>query len=631
MNKFFLCLFFTVTIAVNAQDNKRIIINPESRDNPNFKWFAEARFGMFIHFSLATLFDDPGELHYMANFINNNIGTYKDYEANVKRFNPSKFSAKAWVDVAESAGCKYIVFVAKHTEGFCNWDTKTTDFKITNTPFRRDILKELADECHLRGMHLGVYLNPNEWHSPYKPNLPGNKYDRNWKRDNDEPNWEKHTKYIEMQLTEILTNYGPIDLIWFDCTFHQENHVQGKRLYKLIKSIQPNCLVNDRTKYGDFLTPEGDLNETLNSEDYLIEQCATIGNYFGYLSDDKYKSMDVLLGWLVRTAGCGSNFLLNVGPKADGMIPEPQVERMKAIGTWLKVNGNAIYGTSDVQLPNRSDDIRITRSGNNLFIILLKWPSMEYFRISGIQTDPVSARLLGGGVLNAQRINNVLEVTGLPPMPSDNLPKVVHLHFDKVPVVEKLARPVKIEYVIPVVSIGRTSLPVTQASLEGFTVKGWRHSVRSLTPPDAAYEQKSNDLPFDMYERNTPNTSVQQIKAIVNWCWLEQSTVWNVETEKPLKVRIRICMRCPEAVGGSKYEIRVADQKIEAKVIGSGPMQKGVSYPITSKGFANLPFTWKEVGEINLPAGRCRIEMQPTDIVWGAIFMDLLGLELIAE
>lgn len=628
MKKNICCLLFFVFIAAHAQQTNRMLINPESRHNPNFKWFEEARFGMFIHFSLATMFDKPGELHYMADYINKNLGSYKDYEANVKRFNPSRFSAKSWVDVAESAGCKYITFVAKHTEGFCNWDTKTTDFKITNTPFGRDILKELADECHRRGMRLGVYLNPNEWHSPYKPNLPGNKYDRNWKRDNDEPNWEKHTQYIEAQLTEILSNYGSIDMIWFDCTFHQENHVQGVRLYKLIKSLQPNCLVNDRTKYGDFMTPEQDLNETLNSETYLIEQCATMGTHWGFMTNDKYKSVETILGWLVRTAGCGSNFMLNVGPQADGTISEAQTKRMQAIGAWLKINGNAIYGTKDVQLAGRLDDIRITRSGNDLFVILLEWPSAEYFRIPGIHSDPESARLLGGGSLKTQRINDALEVDGLPPMPVDNSPCVVQVHFNETPVVDAPARTVKIEYVIPVAPVGRTFLPVNQASLEGFTVKGWKHSVSSLTPPDAAFEQKSNDLPFDMYEKVSGQSTMKQVNAILNWCWLEQSTVWNVVSDRPVKVRIRICMRCPEAVAGSSYVIRVADQKLEATVQGSGPMQDKVSYPSTSKGFSNLPFSWKEVGEINLPAGRSQIVMQPTNIVWGAIFMDLVGLDL---
>jgi hypothetical protein len=132
-----------------------------------------------------------------------------------------------------------------------------------------------------------------------------------------------------------------------------------------------------------------------------------------------------------------------------------------------------------------------------------------------------------------------------------------------------------------------------------------------------------------MSEKNTSQNSLKQVNAILNWGWEEQSTIWNVETEKPVKVQVRVCMRCPEAVAGSRYVIRAAGQKLDAQVQGSGPMQERIVYPNTSKGYSHLPFVWKEVGVINLPAGRTQIEMQPTWINWGGIFMDVMGLELI--
>ena len=618
---FLLFLFFT---GVSAQQTSRIIINPQSRHNPDYQWFSEARFGMFIHFSLASMFGE--DLGYQAQY----KVPYKQYEANVKKFNPSRFSAKAWVDVAESAGCKYIIFTAKHSEGFCNWDTKTTDFKITNTPFGRDILKELSEECRRRGMRLGVYINPSEWHSRYKPSLPGNWGDRDWKRDDDEPDWEKHTQYMEAQLTEILTNYGSISAIWFDCTNHQEHHFQGERLYKLIKRLQPACIVNERAKYGDFLTPEWDVNENLNSEVYLIEQCTSVvENGWGYNKNARHRSLADCVDFLVRTAGCGSNLLLNVGPQPDGVIPEAQAERMRSIGEWLKINGEAIYGTTDVHLAGATDNIRITRSGNDLFIILRQWPLAEHFNIPGIHTDPVSARLLGGGLLRIRRIGDMLDVDGLPASPADNSAKVVQLHFDKVPVLEAPRRSVRIEHVIPVVHVGRTSLPVAQALMEGITVKGWQHEVIRLIPPDAAFEQKSGDLPynsdqpFDMSRKAMP-----QVSAIINWRWEEESTVWYVETDRPVSVRVRACVRCPKIVAGSSYVVRAAGQKVEAKIQGNGPLENRVQMD-WYKGYWRLPFVWEEVGLINLPAGRTRIEMQPTNIIWSCNFADVMGLELI--
>jgi hypothetical protein len=164
--------------------------------------------------------------------------------------------------------------------------------------------------------------------------------------------------------------------------------------------------------------------------------------------------------------------------------------------------------------------------------------------------------------------------------------------------------------------------------MEGITVKGWQHEVIRLIPPDAAFEQKSGDLPynsdqpFDMSRKTMP-----QVSAIINWRWEEESTVWLVETDRPLSVRVRACMRCPKIVAGSSYVVRAAGQKVEAKVKGNGPLENRVQMD-WYKGYWRLPFVWEEVGLINLPAGRTRIEMQPTNIIWSCNFADVMGLDL---
>lgn len=161
-------------------------INPVSRVNPDLRWFGEARFGMFIHFSIASMFGEDLGYQYKHQV------SYAKYEAHVRRFNPAKFRASDWVDTAEAAGCRYITFTAKHVEGFCNWDTKTTDFKITRSPFGRDIVRELADECRRRKMPLCLYVNPDDRHSRHKPSLTDNRADRNWRRKDGDFDWETH-------------------------------------------------------------------------------------------------------------------------------------------------------------------------------------------------------------------------------------------------------------------------------------------------------------------------------------------------------------------------------------------------------------------------------------------------------
>lgn len=604
--------------------NPDSVVIPASRFNPDLQWFDEARFGMFIHFSIASMFGEDLGYQYKHQV------PYARYEANVRRFNPAKFRASDWVDAAEVGGCRYITLTAKHVEGFCLWDTKTSDFKITRSPFGRDIVRELADECHRRKMPLCLYVNPDDWHSRFKPSLPGNWGDRNWRRKDDDFDWEKHIRYIEGQLTELLTGYGPIAGIWFDCTNHQEHHIQGERLYRLIKRLQPKCLVNDRAKCGDFITPEWQIAEDLDGDRYLIEQCiSVVEEGWGWRSDSRYRSIPECVDLLVRTAGCGSNLLLNVGPDPEGVIPAEQVERMRAIGAWLKVNGAAVYGTRAAKVAGLSDDLRLTRNGKDLFVILRRWPKAQHLKVPGIVSDPVFARLLGGPDLTWNRCRDGLDVDGLPSMPSDATAKVIHLRFAGEPQVVTRSAPVESTHTVPVAMAGRTSLPVELARMEGLAVKGWRHAVSTILPPDAAFEQKPSDLPFDADQPYEDGPAiVGAVRAILNWRYCEESVVWTVQVPKAMRVRVRVCLRCPKVVAGSTYKISCGAKSLTAKVRGNGPMEREVRMDWW-KGYHALPFVWEDAGVLQLPQGAHELSMRPTHIIWGCNFADVAGLELV--
>lgn len=579
---------------------------------------------MFIHFSMASMFgEDLGAGRKFG-------ASYAEYEAKAKNFNPHKLSAKEWIDVAEDAGCRYIVYTAKHTEGFCMWDTKTTDWNVMNTPLGRDIVAELAEECHQRDMRFGIYLGPSEWHSPYRPNHPKVWGDRDWSRDNDEPDLDKHCDYLCRQLTELLTNYGQIDCLWWDGCEKSEEYWRGKKLYEHVKSLQPDCIVNDRVKYGDYLTPEWHLREDIDSEKYLIESCISVArNGWGWNKDAGYRSTAECIDLLVKMAGCGSNLLLNVGPDADGIISAAEQKRMRDMGGWLTINGEAIYGTDALKLDGLPDPMRATKRGNDAYLLLRQWPRFSEFEIPQIRSLPKQARLLGGDALSCEMTDDGLFVRGLPARAGDELPKVIHFAFEDEPCVRKQPVPLRLEHVITMTVGQAAMLPARVANTEGFGVKHRVLRVEKLLPPDASLsmpERKDLFLYQDLWELNRYAITPREEWATVNWHSLEQKLVWHVESGEPARVKVRIRLRCPKEFAGSTYEIRCGDSVLTAAVRGNDVAESEA--PDWFKGWHQYPFVWEDAGELEIPSGRSRLEMRPTDFVWGTYFADVEGIEL---
>jgi alpha-L-fucosidase len=379
-------------------------------------WYRDAKFGMFIHwgpYSLASveaswpiMTPKPGGI---------SEAEYCDLH---NRFNPDKFDPQAFVDLARSAGQQYMVFTTKHHDGFCMFDSAYTDYKITNTPYGKDIVAQLSRACHKSDMPLGFYYSPPDLHHPaFRDTSKLAK--ENWKGEPTRAEWPLYLDYMQLQLTELLSNYGPAALIWFDGLHHQEKY-GGIRFIDLIRKLQPSALVNDRIGVpGDYQTPEQFIPNAIPTKDVSItgvdpkaqeklkptvpkpedfqlwETCMTINNTWAYnLHDRDYKSANFLIRGLVEVASRGGNFLLNVGPQPDGVIQPEFQDRLRAIGAWLAVNGDSIYGTTYGPVQNLPA-IRTTAKHNKIFVHVFDWksPTLE---VRGIEPKVISAHLLGG-------------------------------------------------------------------------------------------------------------------------------------------------------------------------------------------------------------------------------------------
>lgn len=341
-------LIITLSYA-SGQDNYQ----PTPENLKAREWFEGARFGMFIHWGVYSVLGD-GEW-----VMNNQQIPVKTYEKIPTFFNPTQFDPKEWVALAKAAGMKYITITSKHHDGFAMWDSKVSDYNVVDsTPYGKDVLKMLADECHKQGIKLFFYHSQLDWHNPdyYPRGRTGGSYTGR----PDSGDWNKYLDYLDAQLTELLTNYGDIAGIWFDGMWDKPDaDWQLSKTYSLIHKLQPAALIGSNHHLKpfpgeDFQMFEKDLpghNTTGFSGDQKIgdlprETCETINNSWGFtLQDDHYKSTKDLIQYLVKAAGYDANFLLNVGPMPNGKIQPECVERLQQMGEWLKVYGPTIYGT----------------------------------------------------------------------------------------------------------------------------------------------------------------------------------------------------------------------------------------------------------------------------------------------
>jgi alpha-L-fucosidase len=330
-----------------------------SSKEERLEWWKDARFGMFIHWGPVSIKGTE------IGWSRGKEWSIEEYDGLYRQFNPVNFNALEWVKIAKESGMKYIVFTSKHHDGFCMWNTKYTDYNIMNSPFRRDVMKELSEACRKEGIALGFYYSTCDWHHPDFPlTSPGGTVKR------EVSNLDRYTEYLKNQSVEILRNYGPLLVMWYDVP-QQFDSVRGQGVINFIRKIQPDVLVNNRTgAKGDFDTPEQRVGNFNTERPW--ETCMTIGRQWAWKPNDEVKSLEQCLHSLIRSAGGDGNLLFNVGPKPDGTIEPLQVERLKAMGQWLKKYGFTIYGTRGG--PFRPADWGVsTRKDNKIYLHILKW------------------------------------------------------------------------------------------------------------------------------------------------------------------------------------------------------------------------------------------------------------------
>lgn len=433
----------------------------QAQRDERMAWWRDARFGMFIHWGVysvpAGTYDGkriPGIGEWIMNRGKIPMARYQQY---ARQFDPTNFDAEKWVKIAKNAGMKYIVITSKHHDGFAMFDTKASDWNIVKaSPFGRDPLKELAAACRQQGIKLGFYYSQaQDWNNGGA--AAGGKWDPAQQHDMDD-----YIDHVAVpQVRELLSNYGEFPaVLWWDTPVDM-NHERAQKLYDVVEQLKPGIIMNNRLGggfKGDTETPEQHIPATgFTNRDW--ETCMTINDTWGYKSyDTDFKSTATLLRNLIDIASKGGNYLLNVGPDSTGVIPAPEVERLKQIGAWMKVNGEAIYGTTaspfggELGTATKQKDgyghqqlmssawvwrctKKVTPAGATLYLHIFEWPKDGKFLVPGLKNQVAEAYLLKpnffGGHKHLKTVNGDDGVTiSVPAAAPDKIASVIVLKIN---------------------------------------------------------------------------------------------------------------------------------------------------------------------------------------------------------
>lgn len=385
----------------------------EVRKTPgDTSWFVKDRFGMFIHWGLYAM---PARHEWVKH---NEEITEEVYDRYFERFDPDLFDPKEWAAYAKKAGMKYVVLTAKHHEGFCLFDTKYTDYKATNTPCGKDLAKEYVEAFRDAGLKVGFYYSLIDWHHPDFPidSLHPRRDDDNIAELNRGRDIKKYAEYMRNQVTELLTNYGKIDILWFDFSYPNNTYKglggkgkddwEAEKLIATARAINPDIIIDNRTEIEqDLWTPEQTQPDewVRDSEGNLVvwEACQTFSGSWGYYRDEQtWKTPEILIRMLINTVSCGGNLLLNVGPTARGYFDRRAVNALEAIGGWMKYNSRSIYGCTQADPDiEKTPGVKYTQNGKRLYAHIFEYPAFE-LRLKGLQ----------GRIAYAQLLNDASEV-----------------------------------------------------------------------------------------------------------------------------------------------------------------------------------------------------------------------------
>lgn len=352
-------------------------------------WFFEKLFGMFVHWGLYAVPAWHEQIQWRKGI------PRKEYEKLIREFNPVRFDPNAWLDLAEEAGMEHICFTTKHHDGFCLWDTQQTDFNVMNSPYGKDILGMLAEACHRRSFPLCLYYSVVDWHHPNYPNqnrsheLPG-------PEEGDEPDLEKYMAFLKEQVRELCTRYGEIHSFWWDM------NVTGSLdppINDVIRSLQPKAVIDDRGfDEGDFGTPEREYDSSVEEVlafDRPTQAVQSVGREsWGYKEDEDYYTERFLIQSIDKILAKGGNYLLNVGPAADGTIPPESTGILRTIGKWYHRVKESFDQTEPASHETENRDVLLTRKGNNLYVHLFKNPTSARVVLKPIDRLPRKATLL---------------------------------------------------------------------------------------------------------------------------------------------------------------------------------------------------------------------------------------------
>ena len=408
-------LFATLAISLLAFNGFAQDYVPTPENLQARKEFSDMKFGIFLHWGIYSMFAQGEWYMHNANI------DWREYEKAASAFYPARFDAEAWVKAIKDAGARYITFTTRHHDSFSMWDTEQSDFNIVDaTPYQKDVLKMLADECHKQGVMLNLYYSHLDWR---REDYPLGRTGRGTHRDASKADWPSYYKFMNNQLTELLTHYGKVGAIWFDGFWdHDEDTVpfdwQLGPQYELIHRLQPSCLVGNNHHVEvhpgeDIQIFERDVpgQNTAGLSGQAIsrlplETCQTMNGMWGYkIIDQNYKSSEELIRLLVRTSGKGANLLLNIGPQPNGELPATALERLKDMGEWLRANGESIYGTTAGDLEEQPWGVT-TRKGNALYLHILELDSHAL-------ELPLSCKVKSACVLNGQAVKFRQTKTGI--------------------------------------------------------------------------------------------------------------------------------------------------------------------------------------------------------------------------
>ncbi len=557
------------------------------------RWFRDAKFGMFIHWGVYSVIGEGEWIMHVKKI------PAAEYEKLPPQFNPTEFDADRWADLAKRAGVKYVVITSKHHDGFAMFDSKVSDYDIVDaTPFQKDPMKPLADSCRQRNIRFGFYHSILDWHHPeYAPVPPWDKDARAAHA----PDFDKYLEYMQTQVRELCSNYGPLACIWWDGGWEHNtpaDKAKFARVNTMIRELQPQILINNRSHIPeDFDTPEQFIPPTgitnADGTPKLWESCITLTTghgshaptaWWGYDKNEKeFKTPEFCIRMLIDIVSKGGNLLLNVGPDPTGTIGPNETMVLEAMGKWLAVNGEALYGTTASPFRYLPFYGRATVKGNTLYLHVFTWPGDHRLILPGLKNTIVNARVIKPAMSARKGSPSPLKVerTGtdtiihLPDTAPDPIASVIAAELDGPPQVEA--------FTIRPDADGTLTLPALYAELRG------QHGQRARL--ESAGEQVH----------------------IANWTNSKDQAAWQFEVPHDAAYEVSITYAADKAGAGGTCEIIAGDQKMEIKVEPTA---------------GATDFATRKIGELNIKAGTATLIVRPVSIPNDGVLMNLREIVL---